>query len=67
MHDATFPHPQTRGSVAAVVVLVSTLSALVLAALVTVVPVQLGGVALLALLLAVVGMVAGAYLEGGVR
>lgn len=67
MHDATFPHPQTRGSVAAVVLLGATLGALVLAALVTVVPVQLGGVALLAVLLGVVGVVAGVVVEGGAR
>jgi len=67
MHDATYTHPPTRGNAAAVVLLVSTLSALVLAALVTVVPVRLGGVALLAVLLAVVGLVALVLHEGGAR
>ena len=65
MHDVTYTHPQTRGNGAAVVLLGATLGAL--AALVTVVPFQLGGVALLAVLLAVVGLVALVALEGGAR
>jgi len=67
MHDATYTHPPTRGNAAAVVLLVSTLSALVLAALVAVVPVRLGGVALVALALGVVGIGAGVVVEGGAR
>ena len=67
MHDATHPTPTTRGNAAAVVLLGATVGALTLAALVAVVPVQLGGVALLAVLLAVVGLVALVLLEGGAR
>lgn len=67
MQQTTYTHPPTRGNVAAIVLIGATLGALALAALVTAVPVQLGGVALLAVLLAVVGLVALVALEGGAR
>ena len=67
MLNPTHPIPSQSGNGAAMVLLGATLGALALAALVTVVPVQLGGVALLAVLLAVVGLVAGTLIEGGAR
>lgn len=67
MHDPTHHTPTTRGNGAASVLVLATLGALILAAVVTLHPVALGGVGLVALVLGVVGIGAGVVVEGGAR
>ncbi len=68
MRHTTPDHPHSPGNGAASVVLIlATLGALILAAVVTLHPVALGGVALVALVLGVVGIGAGVVVEGGAR
>lgn len=67
MHDATYTHPPTRGSVAAVVLLVALAVVLGLAVLVSLAPAPLGSVGLLALVLGLVGLGAVVVIEGGAQ
>jgi len=67
MNNPTHPPTTTRGNGAAVALLLALVAALALVALSLVNPEPLGGVALLALALAAVGLVAGAYGEAVAR
>lgn len=66
MNNSIPAHPQP-GSVAAVVLLVSLVAVVGLAIAVAVHPVPLGGVGFLAVVLGVVGVVAGISVEGVAR
>lgn len=59
MHDATFPHPPTRGNGAALILLPSSVVVAALSWVSLVTPGALVGVPLVAMLLAVAGVVVG--------
>lgn len=70
MNDATHPRPHagpTRGNVAAWVLLATLAAAVALAAHAALFPEPLGGAGVLALALGVLGVAAGAVVEGGAR
>lgn len=67
MEQTTHPTTTTRGNGAARVLVSATLAALALAAAVTVWPVPLGGLALVAITLGVLGIIAGTVVEGVAR
>lgn len=63
MQHATHPTPQTRGNAAAVGLLAILAAVVVLAVVSTIYPAPMGGTALLALALGVLGLVLGAHVE----